>query len=428
MSSIQRVHAREVLDSRGNPTIEVDVLLDDGSLGRAAIPSGASTGKHEAVELRDGDAARYEGKGMLKAVANVNETLAPALQGQSPFDQEAVDRKLLELDGTEDKSHLGANALLGVSLAIATAAAQSKGTPLYRYLAGDQQPLLPVPMFNIINGGKHAQDSTDFQEFMVIPVGLPSFAEALRCGVEVYHALAKVLVDRGLNTNVGDEGGFAPALRSNRDALDVVIAAIEMAGYKPGEEVFLGLDVAASELHLGGNYVLAKEATTLSAGEMSQLYESLVNEYPLLSIEDGLGQGDWDGWHFLTINLGNRVQLVGDDLYTTNPQRIKSGIIRKSSNAVLIKPNQIGTLTETLEAIRITREAGWATVISHRSGETEDTLIADLAVATGAGQIKTGAPARGERTAKYNRLLRIEEELGEGAHYAGRAAFKVLGG
>ncbi len=400
--------------------------MEDGSLGQAAIPSGASTGRHEALELRDGDDARYRGRGVLKAIANIHQVIAPALQGQSLSNPDRLDRRLLELDGTPDKSRLGTNALLGVSLAAARAAAQSRKLPLYRFLADGRAPLLPVPQFNVLNGGRHARGSTDFQEFLVVPVGLPTFGEALRCGAEVYHALAQVLASRGLSTNVGDEGGFAPALTSNQEALELLVVAIEAAGYQPGRQVFLALDVAASELERGGSYELAREGKTLSSAGLSKLYETLARQYPLLSIEDGLGQDDWDGWCSLTETLGDRVQLVGDDLYTTSPQRIRQGIARRASNAVLIKPNQIGTLTETLAAIRITQEAGWATVVSHRSGETEDSFIADLAVATGTGQIKTGAPARGERTAKYNRLLRIQEELGEVARFAGQAAFPVL--
>jgi enolase len=427
LSNIKQIKAREILDSRGSPTVEVDVLLDDGSLGRATAPSGASTGKHEAVELRDGDTNRYNGKGVLRAVANVNEIIAPVLRGQSAHQQEILDRKLCEIDGTENKNVLGANAILGVSLAIAKSAAQSAGIPLYRYLSTtDRNLVLPVPQFNILNGGKHAQGSTDFQEFMIIPIGLATFTDALRCGSEIYASLGKILRDRGLNTNVGDEGGFAPELETNRKALDLLIDAVTAAGYKPQEQVCLGMDVAATELYRAGTYVLEREGISLSSIEFAKLYNDLSHEFPLLSIEDGLAEDDWAGWQSLNSALEGRVQLVGDDLYTTNPQRIQRGIDQDASNAVLIKLNQIGTLTETLEAIHLTHKAGWAAVISHRSGETEDTTIADLAVATGAGQIKTGAPVRGERTAKYNQLLRIEEELGEDAYYAGKSAFTVL--
>lgn len=427
LSKIKTIKAREIIDSRGSPTIEVDVLLEDGSLGRATAPSGASTGKHEAVELRDGDPNRYNGKGVLRAVTNVNEKIAPVLRGQSAHQQEILDRKLCEIDGTENKNTLGANAILGVSLAIAKSAAQSAKTPLYRYLSTTARNLvLPVPQFNILNGGKHAQGSTDFQEFMVIPIGLTTFADALRCGSEIYASLGKILRGRRLNTNVGDEGGFAPELETNRKALDLLVDAVEAAGYKPQEQVCLGMDVAATELYQAGNYVLEREGKNLSSNELTKLYDDLSREFPLLSIEDGLAEDDWAGWQSLHSTLEGRVQLVGDDLYTTNPQRIQRGVTQNASNAVLIKLNQIGTLTETLEAIHLTHKSGWAAVISHRSGETEDTTIADLAVATGAGQIKTGAPVRGERTAKYNQLLRIEEELGKNAYYAGKSAFTVL--
>ena len=426
MSAIQSIRAREILDSRGNPTVEVTLRLEDGAWGTAAIPSGASTGTHEAVELRDGDAARYGGKGVLKAVANVNNRIALALTGLSPFDQEAMDHRLRDLDGTPNKADLGANAILGVSLAVARAAAMSKGMPLYRYLATDgRPPTLPVPMFNILNGGQHAHNSADIQEFMVVPVGLPTFGEALRCGSEVYQALKRLLQQRGLSTNVGDEGGFAPSLPSNREALEVVTAAIEAAGYRPGVDCFLALDAAATEFYRDGLYVLEREGVRLSSAEMVDLLATWVDGYPILSVEDGLAEDDWEGWSLLMDRLGSRTQIVGDDIYTTNPERIQRGVDARTSNALLVKLNQIGTLTETLEAIAMAREAGWANVISHRSGETEDTTIADLAVATAAGQIKTGAPARSERVAKYNRLLRIEEELGEDAQYAGRDAFPV---
>ena len=426
MTTIRRIHAREILDSRGNPTVEVTVQLDDGAVGTAAVPSGASTGAHEAVELRDGDKARYGGKGVLKAIENVNNRIALALTGLSPYDQEALDHRLRDLDGTSNKAHLGANAILGVSLAIAHATARSQGLPLYRYLGkGKQEFILPVPMFNILNGGRHAANSTDIQEFMVVPAGLPTFREALRCGAEVYQALKSVLQQRGYSTNVGDEGGFAPSLPSNRDALDLVLEAIEKAGYRPGFDCFLALDPAASEFYRDGVYVLEREGARLSSAEMVALWARWVEDFPIISIEDGLAEDDWKGWSLLMKRLGDRVQIVGDDLYTTNPERIRRGIESRTSNALLVKLNQIGTLTETLEAIRTAKEAGWGTVISHRSGETEDTTIADLAVATAAGQIKSGAPARSERVAKYNRLLRIEEELGPTARYAGRGAFPV---
>ena len=423
MSTIRRIHAREILDSRGTPTVEVSVELEDGALGTAAVPSGASTGAHEAVELRDGDPARYGGKGVLKAVENVNNRIALALTGLSALDQEALDHRLLDLDGTPNKADLGANAILGVSLAIAHAAARNNGLSLFAHLG--EGKTLPVPMFNILNGGRHAESSTDIQEFMVVPAGLPTFHDALRCGAEVYQALKAILHERGYSTTVGDEGGFAPSLASNRDALELVLAAIEKAGYRPGADCFLALDAAASEFYRDGAYVLGREGTRLSSADMVDLLAAWADTYPILSIEDGLAEDDWEGWSLLMSRLGDRVQIVGDDIYTTNPERIRRGIETKASNAVLIKLNQIGTLTETLEAVRMTQDTGWGVVISHRSGETEDTTIADLAVATGAGQIKTGAPARSERVAKYNRLLRIEEELGENARYAGRDTFPV---
>ena len=425
MTAIAALRAREVMDSRGNPTVEVEATLDQGTTARAAVPSGASTGAHEAMELRDGDEARFGGKGVLKAVANVNGPIAKALLGISPFDQGAVDRRLIELDGTEGKSNLGANALLGVSLAAAHAAASAQGLPLYRYLARDGGNLLPVPMFNILNGGRHAQDSTDFQEFMVVPAGVPSFSEALRCGAEVYQALKRLLQREGLNTNVGDEGGLAPSLSSNAEAVEVVLRAIQEAGYRPGQECFIALDVAASELYQEGRYVLSREEAAYTGPELVEYYARWVERYPIVSIEDGLAEDDWEVWPLLTQRLGHRVQIVGDDLFTTNVQRIRRGIQEGSSNAVLIKLNQIGTLTETLEAVELTRQAGWGAIISHRSGETEDTTIADLAVATGVGQIKAGAPCRSERVAKYNRLLRIQEELGEKAQYAGTEVYRV---
>ena len=419
MSIISAVKAREILDSRGNPTVEAEVALANGAWGRATVPSGASTGSHEALELRDGDEDRFQGKGVLKAVANINDTIGPAIIGLSALDQETLDRRLMELDGTADKSNLGANAILGASLAAAHAAARSRGLPLFRHLDGGTPKLLPVPMFNILNGGKHAQACTDFQEFMVVPCGVGTFSQAFRVGVEVYHTLKDVLKGRGLSTNVGDEGGFAPSLPSNKDALEAVLTAIEKAGYRPGRECYIALDVAASELYKDGRYVLEREGITVSSQELADFYARWVSDYPIISIEDGMAEDDWDGWRMLMDGVGARVQIVGDDLYTTNTRLIKRGIELKATNAVLIKLNQIGTLTETLEALGMAREAGWGTVISHRSGETEDTTIADLAVGTGAGQIKAGAPARGERVAKYNRLLRIEEELGEEAKYAG---------
>ncbi len=423
MSIIESVTAREVLDSRGNPTIEVEVETLDGARGRAAVPSGASTGVHEALELRDGDPARYGGKGVLKAVENVQTAIADHICGMSVLDQAAIDAALLALDGTPNKSKLGANAILGVSLAVAYAAADHLAVPLYRYLGGPNARVLPVPQMNILNGGRHAENSTDFQEFMVLPVGARSFRDALRMGVEVYQALKKVLHDRKLNTNVGDEGGFAPSLPSNKDAAEVILTAIENAGYRPGRDCVLGLDAAASELYKNGKYTLAREGKTLTSAQMVDLYADWVGKYPLVSIEDGLAEDDWDGWKLLTKRLGRKVQLVGDDLYVTNTKRLAKGIRSKASNSILIKLNQIGTLTETLEAVQMAQRARWTTVISHRSGETEDTTIADLAVAVSAGQIKTGAPCRSERVAKYNRLLRIEAEMGKAARYAGRDAF-----
>jgi len=423
---IESVRGREILDSRGNPTLEVEVTLIDGSSGRAAVPSGASTGSHEALELRDGDAARYGGKGVLRAVEHVNGEIAGAVLGLSALDQAAVDQALIDLDGTKDKSRLGANAILGVSLAVARAAAFSLGLPLYRYLGGPAARLLPVPMFNILNGGKHAADSTDFQEFMVMPVGASTFAEALRMGAEVYQALRKVLQKRGLSTNVGDEGGFAPSLPSNEAAIEVVLAAIEAAGYRPGEQVALVLDPAASEFYRDGKYVLARENRELSGEEMATFWEAWCDKYPIVSIEDGMAEDDWSGWWQLTARLGRRIQIVGDDLFVTNVERLATGIREGTANSILIKLNQIGTLTETLAAIEMAQRAGWTAVVSHRSGETDDTTIADLSVAAGTGQIKAGAPARGERVVKYNRLLRIEEELGSAARYAGRQALRQL--
>jgi enolase len=421
---IEDMRASEILDSRGNPTVEVDVLLMGGARGVAAVPSGASTGAHEAVELRDGDKNRYGGKGVLNAVRNVNDTIREALIGRDATEQELVDKLMIELDGTANKGKLGANAILGVSLAVAKAAANAGEQPLYRYVGGVSASTLPVPMMNILNGGKHADNSTDMQEYMILPVGAPTFREALRMGAEVYQGLKKVLHDKKLNTNVGDEGGFAPSLRSNREALEVIVTAIESAGYKPGVDIFLGMDPAASEFYQDGKYVLAREGRTLTSSEMVDLYEQWLNEYPIITIEDGLAEDDWDGWAQLRQRLGDRVQLVGDDLFVTNTERLKRGIGERSANAILIKLNQIGTLTETLAAIEMAKRAAFTAVISHRSGETEDTTIADLVVATNAGQIKTGAPARSERVSKYNRLLAIEDELGaETARYAGFSAF-----
>lgn len=423
---IESVVAREILDSRGNPTVEVTVILDDGAAGTAAVPSGASTGAYEAVELRDGG-RRYGGKGVQKAVKNVNEEIAKALHGFPASEQRLIDRLLCELDGTPNKGRLGANAILGVSLAVARAAADSQGVPLYRYLGGPSAHRLPVPMFNILNGGKHAPDSTDFQEFMVMPVGLPSFSEGLRAGVEIYHALHAVLHDRGAITSVGDEGGFAPSLPGNEEAVQVILEAIERAGYQAGTDIVIALDPASTELYKGGKYALAKEKRVLTSAEMVAHWASWVDKYPIRSIEDGLSEDDWEGWTSLVEKLGEKCQLVGDDLLVTNPERVRRGIREKAANSVLVKLNQIGTLSETLETVEAAHRAGWTAVISHRSGETEDTFIADLVVATGAGQIKTGAPARSERTAKYNRLLAIEAELGPGASYAGWDSIRQLG-
>lgn len=423
---IESVRGREILDSRGNPTLEVEVTLIDGSIGRTAVPSGASTGSHEALELRDGDADRYGGKGVLRAIEHVNGECAAAVLGLSALDQVSVDQALIDLDATNDKSRLGANAILGVSLAVVRAAASSQDLPLYRYLGGPMTRLLPVPMFNILNGGKHAADSTDFQEFMVMPIGAATFAEALRMGAEVYQALKKVLQKRGLSTNVGDEGGFAPSLPGNEDAIEAVLAAIEAAGYRPGEQVALALDPAASEFYHDGKYVLARENRELSAEEMAAFWEAWCDKYPIVSIEDGMAEDDWGGWWQLTARLGRRVQIVGDDLFVTNVERLAKGIRQGAANSILIKLNQIGTVTETLAAIEMAQRGGWTAVVSHRSGETDDTTIADLAVAAGTGQIKAGAPARGERVVKYNRLLRIEEELGSAARYAGRQALRQL--
>ncbi len=421
MPSIEAVGAREILDSRGNPTVEVEVALDDGTLSRAAVPSGASTGAFEAVELRDGDPGRYGGKGVQQAVQAVLETIGPELIGVEATEQRIVDQELLDLDGTPDKSRLGANATLGVSLAVAKAAADSTGLPLFRYLGGPNAHLLPVPMLNILNGGAHADTNVDIQEFMIAPIGAPTFAEALRWGAEVYHSLKSVLKAAKLTTSVGDEGGFAPDLPTNRDALDRIMEAISATGLTPGRDIALALDVAATEFHGDGGY--AFEGGTKTAAEMTDYYADLVSSYPIVSIEDPLDESDWDGWVQMTAVLGSRVQIVGDDLFVTNPTRLADGIARQAANALLVKVNQIGTLTETLDAVQLAHRNGYRCMMSHRSGETEDTFIADLAVATDCGQIKTGAPARSERVAKYNQLLRIEEELDEAARYAGAAAF-----
>ncbi|AZR72281.1 phosphopyruvate hydratase [Anoxybacter fermentans] len=425
-TTIIDVYAREVLDSRGNPTVEVEVILADGAMGRAIVPSGASTGAYEAVELRDGDKDYYLGKGVRKAVENVNETIAPEIIGMDARDQVEIDQTLIELDGTPNKSNLGANAILGVSLAVAHAAANALGLPLYKYVGGFNARTLPVPMMNILNGGKHADNNVDIQEFMIMPVGATDWASALRMGAEIFHNLKKVLKEKGLNTAVGDEGGFAPNLSSNEEALKVIIEAIEKAGYTPGTDVKLALDVAATELYKDGKYHLAGEGRTLTSDEMINFYAELVEKYPIISIEDALGEDDWDGWKKLTERLGSKIQLVGDDLFVTNTERLKRGIEMGVANAILIKVNQIGTLTETLEAIEMAKRAGYTAIISHRSGETEDVTIADLAVATNAGQIKTGAPSRTDRVAKYNQLLRIEEYLGEVANYPGMEAFYNL--
>ncbi|MDQ7844152.1 MAG: phosphopyruvate hydratase [Armatimonadota bacterium] len=423
MPEIVAVRGREILDSRGNPTVEVEVRLRDGAVGRAAVPSGASTGAHEALELRDGDPTRYGGKGVLRAVANVNERIAPALVGWEATDQAALDRRLLDLDGTANKRDLGANAILGVSLAVARAAAASRGLPLYRYLGGEGARVLPVPLMNVINGGAHADNPLDVQEFMLVPLRAPRFADALRMGVETFHRLRGLLKSRMMSTAVGDEGGFAPELRTTEEALDILTRAIEDAGYTPGADVAVALDPAATELHEDGRYRFAGEGRQRTSDQLVEYYERLCAAYPIVSIEDGMAEDDWEGWRALTDRLGDRIQLVGDDLFVTNVGRLRQGIERGVANAVLIKVNQIGTLTETLEAVAVAREAQYGVIISHRSGETEDTTIADLAVATNAGQIKTGAPSRSERVAKYNQLLRIEEELGERAVFAGAGVF-----
>lgn len=424
MAIIADVYAREILDSRGNPTVEVEVILEDGTVGRASVPSGASTGTHEAVELRDQDTARYGGKGVTRAVDNVNGEIANELVGMNAVEQAEIDRLLIDLDGTENKSRLGANAILGTSLAVGRAAAAFLDLPVYRYIGGVETSLLPVPLMNVLNGGRHADNNLDLQEFMIVPVGAGSFQEALRMGAEVYHRLKSVLADRGLGATVGDEGGFAPRLESNEEALGLLMAAIEAAGYRPAVDVALAIDAAATEFYREGRYVLEGEGRTFTAGELVEYYEALADRYPVISLEDGLAEEDWEGWELLTRRLGRTLQLVGDDIFVTNPKRLNRGVSTGVANSILIKLNQIGTLTETLETVNLARMAGYTTVISHRSGETEDAFIADFAVATRAGQIKTGAPCRSERVAKYNQLLRIEEQLGESAVYPGKNAFK----
>ena len=426
MPMITQVHAREILDSRGNPTVEAEVTLESGAFGRAAVPSGASTGEREAVELRDDDPKRYGGKGVQKAVKNVNSEIRAALLGEDARKQEHIDQLMIELDGSANKSRLGANAILAVSLANARAAAAQSDLPLYRYLGGSGPFVMPVPMMNIINGGAHADNSVDFQEFMILPVGAPRFSEALRWGVEVFHSLKSVLKKKGLNTAVGDEGGFAPDLKSNEEAIEVILEAIAKAGYTPGKDISLGLDAASSEFHKQGGYHLASEGSTLGSVEMIDLFESWVDKYPIITIEDGMGENDWDGWKLLTERLGSRVQLVGDDLFVTNTAIFEQGIQKHIANSILIKVNQIGTLTETLAAINMAKKAGYTAVVSHRSGETEDTTIADIAVATSVGQIKTGSLSRSDRVAKYNQLLRIEEEMGDEVSYPGIKAFTAL--
>ncbi len=427
-ASIKSVKAREILDSRGNPTIEVEVALADGTAGIASVPSGASTGKYEAVELRDEDKRRYRGLGVLKAIDHVNTEIASAIAGMSALEQAAIDQRLIELDGTANKARLGANAILGTSLAVAKALASFQRVPLYRYLGEARAKLLPVPMLNILNGGKHASGSVDFQEFMIVPVGAANFHKAMQISSEVYHSLRKVLEGKRLNTNVGDEGGFAPRLSSNKDALELILAAIDMAGYKAGRDLFIALDAAASTFYQLGKYVLSREGVTLSSTEMIDYYVKLVSDYPVISIEDGLAEDDWASWSSLTTRLGKQIQIVGDDLYATNMKRLEKGIAQKASNSILIKPNQIGTLSETLAVVKRAQQARWTTIVSHRSGETEDTTIADLAVASNAGFIKSGAPCRSERLAKYNRLLKIEEELGKAAHYPGKSVLYNLEG
>ncbi|MFA6535986.1 MAG: phosphopyruvate hydratase [Candidatus Paceibacterota bacterium] len=427
MAKIKELKAREIIDSRGNPTVEVDLTLSDGSFGRSAVPSGASTGSHEAVELRDGDTTRFGGKGVLKAVQNVNTTIKDRLVGNE-FNQRELDTELIELDGTENKGKLGANAILGVSMAFAHASAKSEKKPLYQYfreISGTKKPLLlPSPMMNVLNGGKHAENSTDLQEFMIMPLGAPTFSEAIRYGAETFHALKKILAKRGLNTSVGDEGGYAPSLPSNEEALKVIIEAIEKAGFKPGQDIFIAIDAAATELYKDGKYDLATEKKNLTSAEMVDLYESWIEKYPIVSIEDGLAEDDWDGFKLFTEKLGSKVQIVGDDLFVTNIKRLERGIKEKAGNSILIKLNQIGTVSETIDAINMAHEAGFTAVVSHRSGETEDTTIADFVVGLGTGQIKTGSMSRSERIAKYNQLMRIEEELGKEAKYAGKSALK----
>ncbi|MFS1514876.1 phosphopyruvate hydratase [Chengkuizengella sp. SCS-71B] len=426
MTIISDLYAREVLDSRGNPTVEVEVYLESGALGTAIVPSGASTGAYEAVELRDGDKSRYLGKGVIKAVDNVNELIAPELIGWDALDQVGIDQKMIALDGTPNKAKLGANAILAVSIAVARACAQALDIPLYAYLGGFNAKTLPVPMMNIVNGGEHADNNVDIQEFMVLPVGAPSFKEALRTGAEIFHALKKVLKDKGLNTAVGDEGGFAPNLGSNEEAITTIISAIEAAGYKPGEDVMLGMDIASTEFYRDGKYELSGEGKSFTSEEFVDYLAGLVEKYPIISIEDGLAEDDWDGWKLLTEKIGNKVQLVGDDLFVTNTERLSTGIEKGIGNSILVKVNQIGTLTETFDAIEMAKRAGYTAVISHRSGESEDTTIADIAVATNAGQIKTGAPSRTDRVAKYNQLLRIEDELASISIYGGKEAFYNL--
>jgi enolase len=425
MSYIESVLAREILDSRGNPTVEVDVLLEDGAMGRASVPSGASTGAHEAVELRDGDKSRFGGKGVQKAVKHVNTEIAAAIEGWHAADQTGLDKLLLQVDGTPNKAKLGANAMLGVSLAVAKAAAASTGMPLYRYIGGVNAHILPTPMLNILNGGKHADNSTDFQEFMVLPHGAETFRDAIRMGAEVYHSLQKTLKKKGFGTNVGDEGGFAPSLKSNVEAIEVILEAIVAAGYKPGEQVSIGLDPACTELYENGKYTLSKDGKSLTSSEMVAYWADWVRQFPIVSIEDGLAEDDWAGWKEITANMGDRVRLIGDDHLVTNVERIAKAITEKSCNALLCKVNQIGTLSEAIASVEMSHRAGWGVAVSHRSGETEDSTISDLVVALNTGLIKTGAPARGERTAKYNQLLRIEEELGEAARYAGKLALRA---
>ncbi|MGE4500571.1 MAG: phosphopyruvate hydratase [Hydrogenovibrio sp.] len=425
MSLIKDIKARQVIDSRGNPTVEADVILEDGSKGRGISPSGASTGSREAIELRDGDASKFGGKGVLKAVNNINTEIKACLLGKDATDQAAIDNAMIELDGTDNKARLGANAILAVSIAVAQAAAKSKGLPLYAYLKTDDYKM-PVPMMNIINGGEHADNSVDFQEFMIMPVGAPSMSEAIRYGAEIFHALKKVLHDKGYNTAVGDEGGFAPDLKSNEEAIQVILEAIEKAGYKAGEDIMIAMDAASSELYKDGQYYLASENKTLSSNEMVDLLSGWVSKYPIISIEDGLDESDWDGFKYQTEKDGQRLQIVGDDLFVTNPKILKEGIEKGIANSILIKINQIGTLTETFQAIQMAKDAGYTAVVSHRSGETEDTVIADIAVATGSGQIKTGSMSRTDRIAKYNQLIRIEEELGDPAVYPGKDAFYNL--